>query len=555
MPSEQLKQDAHRYAIKNAFEHNGKADLGAIIGKLKALHKELDIKKIAPIAAETIKKINAMPFAEIEKEFRKFEGQGYELKPKPERKGLPRLEWAEGSKEPVVTRYAPNPNGPPHLGNARAAYLSYAYAQMYGGKFILRFEDTDPKVKRPMENPEQEFRKDLEWFGIKVKEVYFASDRLELYYQHMRNLIELDGAYVCTCKPEKWRKLTEAKKPCPCRKEGAKETLAEFGKMLSHELKEGEAVLRIKTDLKHPDPSVRDWWVAKIVDKPEHPRAGSKHNVWPSFMFQSAVDDHEMNITLILRGQEHSQNTTKQHFLYNYFGWAYPHSIHFGRFSMGEMVLSTSKTKEGIEKGIYTGWDDIRLGTLRALRRRGFKPEALQHMLVDSGINPSDASISFDKLASYNRDLIKGMAERATFITDTVKLTVMMAEQMEVEKDGKAFELRGGIEELFVSASEVKMIKEPVFRLRNAYNVRVEDREGIALDGKFAGKAVEGKEVVNWIKEPMDIEVLMPDGKREVGAIESTELRKGEYLYLEKKGYVIVDSVEGKRPVAWFCHE
>src|SRR3989338_4264636 len=157
MDIEKVKADAHRYAVKNAFEHSGKADLGAVIGKLKALHKDADIKKITPIAAEATKEINSMTLPEIEKELRGFEADGYELKPKKGREGLPPLDWAEAG-EPVVTRYAPNPNGPPHLGNARAAYLSYAYAERYNGKFILRFEDTDPKVKKPMENPEHEFR-------------------------------------------------------------------------------------------------------------------------------------------------------------------------------------------------------------------------------------------------------------------------------------------------------------------------------------------------------------------------------------------------------------
>src|SRR3989344_7776365 len=175
------KEDAYRYAVKNAFEHGGRADMGALIGKLKALHKDLDVKKLMPTALEAVKKVNSLKADELEREFKSFEG-GYELKAKPEREGLPPLEWAEKGEEPVVTRYAPNPNGPPHLGNARAAFLSYAYADKYNGKFILRFEDTDPKVKKPMDEPEKAFREDLEWFGVKISEVYFASDRLQLYY-------------------------------------------------------------------------------------------------------------------------------------------------------------------------------------------------------------------------------------------------------------------------------------------------------------------------------------------------------------------------------------
>ncbi len=548
-----IKKDAYRYAIKNAFEHAGKAELGALIGKLKALHKDMPVKEMMPAALETIKKINSMAFSEIENEFKSFE-EGYELKPKAEREGLPPLEWAEKG-ERVVTRYAPNPNGPPHLGNARAAFLSYAYAEKYSGKFILRFEDTDPKVKKPMENPEKEFRSDLEWFGIKINEVYFASDRLALYYDYMRKLIGMGKAYVCACESEKWKGFIGKKKACKCREKTGKAQLALFEKMVSHELKEGEAVLRLKTDLKHPDPSVRDWWIARVVDSPEHPRATGKDFVWPSFMFESAIDDYEMGVTLILRGQEHSQNTTKQEFLYKYFGWKYPHAVHFGRLSLGEMVLSTSKIKAGIEKGEYEGWDDIRLGTLRALRRRGFRPEALQKIIIDSGLTTSDANISIPKLSAYNRELIQDEAERTTYLMDPVKLSVVVHEEIEVEKDGKGFVLPRGMQEFLVSAAEIKNLKDNVFRLRNAYNVKIENREGFALEGKFAGKELGGKQVVSWIGEMMDLELVLPDGRREVGAIEKIPLQKGRYVYLEKKGFCIIDSTGGKRPVAYFTHE
>ncbi len=548
-----IENDAYRYAIKNAFEHKGKAEIGAMVGKLKALHKDKPVPELMPFVIEAVKKVNSMPLAEIEEEFRKMEGN-YELKPKPGREGLPELDWAEKG-EKVVTRYAPNPNGPLHLGNARAAYLSYLYAEKYSGKFILRFEDTDPKVKKPIADAEKVFREDLSWLGIKVGEVYYASDRLEKYYDYMRKLVEMGKAYVCKCDSEKWRLLTQKKKPCPHRGLDAKEELAEFEKMLRHELKEGSAVLRIKTDLNNPDPSVRDWWLARIIDNPEHPRAGTSKHLWPSYMFQSAIDDHEMGITFILRGQEHSQNQTKQEFLYSYFGWKYPHAVHFGRLKIGTMVLSTSKIKEGIENGEYLDWDDIRLGTIRALRRRGFKAEALKKIIIDSGLNTNDAGISTQKLASYNQALIQDDATRITFITDPIKLQVPMQEEMVVEKDGMSFTLPRGMHEFFVSEKEVKAIKEPVFRIRNCYNVRVEKKDGLLLEGVFAGKEATGKKVLPWVLDSMDLELLLGDGSRVVGATEAQELKKGEYIYIEKKGYCIIDSVDEGRPKAWFSHE
>ncbi|MCR4335022.1 MAG: glutamate--tRNA ligase [archaeon] len=554
-----IKEDAYRYAIKNAFEHAGKSEIGPLIGKLKALHADTPVPELMPIAIEIVKQVNGMSSKEIEEAFNGFQ-EGYELKPKAEREGLPELEWAKATEnnpkgEKVVTRYAPNPNGPFHLGNARAAYLSYAYAEKYGGEFILRFEDTDPKIKKPIDNPEKVFREDLNWLGIKVGKVFFASDRMKIYYSYMRKLIEQGNAYVCKCESESWRELIQQKKACEHRELTSEIQLKEFEKMLSNELKEGQAVLRIKTDLENKDPSIRDWWLARIVDNPDNPRVKEDYHVWPSYMFQSAIDDHEMGVTFILRGQEHSQNQTKQEFLYDYFGWKYPHAVHFGRLKIGEMVLSTSKIKEGIENNDYTGWDDIKLGTIKALRRRGFKPEVLHKIIVDSGLTTSDANISMVKMGAYNKELIQEEAQRTTYIIDTIKLEVHFPNAIEAEKEGESFSFKQGISEFMISESEIKKIKEPIFRLRNIGNVRVENKEGLLLDGQFVGKETTGKQVLQWLSETIDLELLLPNGQKEIGAIEKRNLKKGQYLYLEKKGYCIIDSIDEGRPKAWFCHE
>jgi glutamyl-tRNA synthetase len=354
-----LEEDIYRYAIKNAFQHDGKANVGAVVGKVIALHPEVDVKKVMPDIQATVQKVNALTPSKIEEEYNKF-AQSYELKPQEKKEGLPDLDWAKD--EEVVTRYAPNPNGPFHLGNARAAILSYEFAKKYKGKFLLRFEDTDPQVKKPIENAEELFNEDLKWLGLSFDELFFQSDRLEIYYSHIKQLIDMEKAYICTCNVEEWRELIKEKKGCPCREEGKEENMERFKKMLKHDFKHGEAVVRLKTDLNHPDPSIRDFWLARVVDNPEHPRAGSKHFVWPAYNLASGIDDHLMGVTLILRGQEHAQNEEKQRFMYGYFGWKYPHTIHFGRVKLQDMVLSTSKIAEGIEKGDFSGWDDPKLG-------------------------------------------------------------------------------------------------------------------------------------------------------------------------------------------------
>lgn len=544
-----LERDAYRYAIKNAFLHEGKADVGAVVGKIKALHKEVDLKKAMPRIMEEVKKVNSMAFEEIEKEYRLFEGN-YELKAPEKKEGLADIKGLEHA----VTRFAPNPNGPFHLGNARAAILSFGYAKKYSGKFILRFDDTDPKVKKPIKNAKEVFLEDLNWLGCQVDEVHFASDRLSIYYDYMKKIIEIGRAYVCTCDPDDWRKLIVRQLACTCRDREQAEQMRLFDEMLSHKLKEGEAVLRIKTDINHPDPSVRDWWAAKIVDHVEHPNPNAKDkHVWPSYNFASAIDDHELEVSLIIRGQEHEQNRTKQEFLYNYFGWVYPKAIHFGRVKLEDMVLSTSKIKAGIEAGIYSGWDDINLGTIKALRRRGFLAKTLVDIIIEIGTKSSDTTIEFNKLSDLNRKNLQGTVKTTEFIVDPIILEANFTQKI-MAKD---IELSQGTQRFLVPKKEMeKTILGEVVRLKHAYNVKITSKTDFLANAEFVGTQKLDTRIVAWLLEGKDVEVEMPKKQKTFGIIDpKTQAKEGDYFYFERFGYVRIDKTTDKRTTAWFSHK
>ncbi|HLC36255.1 MAG TPA: glutamate--tRNA ligase [archaeon] len=553
-----------KHALKNAFEY-GKADFNSLIGKLIAAEPEIKakLKELTPKIKEVIDKVNAMKRDEIEAQFKEFEAE-LRVEKKEEKKGLQKLDWAE--KEPVITRYAPNPNGPFHLGNARAAILSNEYAKKYNGKFILRFEDTDPKIKKPMKDAEKVFLEDLKFLGITPDEVFFQSDRLEIYYNMIRKLIELDKIYICTMDSEQWRKLTQKKKACPERSESKEETLKKFEEMLSGKLRQGEAVIRLKTDLNHSDPSVRDFWLARAIDNPMHPRAGSKYLVWPAYNLAAAVDDHLMGITLILRGQEHEQNEEKQKFLYKYLGWIYPHSFHFGRIKLGEMVLSTSKISKGIELGEYSGWDDPRLGTIRALRRRGFQSGALKQVILDVGVKSSDTTIELKKLIDLNKKEIDKNSLRTTFIADPIELTVIGCKKKKAEflkhpdfpeKGKRIYFLEEPIQKFFVSKKDLMKFREGgSFRLRNAFNVKLTELNEFQAKAQYLGD-LSKENALHWIASgnELDAEIVMDDNSKILGLVEDfvSEARVNDFFQFEKFGYLRLDSKE-KRLLFYFCH-
>lgn len=552
--SDKIREDAYRYAIKNAYLHNGKTNSKAVLGKIKALHKDIILGEIMPVINKVVEEVNCMGFEDIKSKYGKFE-TSYELKPKDKQEGLPDLEWADSEK--VVTRFAPNPNGPFHLGSARAAILSYEFSKKYNGRFILRFDDTDPKVKKPIANAEQIFREDLKWLGIEVNEVYFASDRLDLYYEYMRKIIGMGKAYVCVCNSEEWKEKIGKRKACECRDKNPKEHLILFEDMLNHRLKEGEAVLRIKTELDNKDPSVRDWWAAKIVDNPEHPMVSGKH-LWPSYNFASAIDDHELEVTLIIRGQEHEQNKTKQEFLYKYFGWKYPYCFHTGRVSLEGLVLSTSGIAAGIEQGQYSGWDDPRLGTIRAFRRRGFVAGALRSMILEIGVKSSDTTVEMNSLIALNRELL-GEVQRFPFVKEPVALDVDFCPKKETEMFGRNVMLNEGTQRFIVSKDEIIALKSgEIARLRNVYNIRMKQADEFQANAEFASDImVKNRPILSWLLESADVNVVMPDNSEIIGLSDPSILscEAGMHIFLEKFGYCRVDENSGEKFRLYFTHK
>ena len=155
---------------------------------------------------------------------------------------------------------------------------------MYDGHFILRYEDTSAAVKPPIPEMYDAILEDLEWLGVKVDEKYIQSDRIEIYYEYAEKVLRDGNAYVCDCDVDEFRELYMAKKACPCRDLSPDEQLKRWNMMLDGTYKQGEAVVRIKTDLQDPNPAVRDWPALRISEA-WHPRKGNKYRVWPLYNF------------------------------------------------------------------------------------------------------------------------------------------------------------------------------------------------------------------------------------------------------------------------------
>ena len=576
-----LRELIHKAALLNAVQHGGKAQAGPIIGKLLGEKAELraKAKELKALINKVLQEVNSLS---VEEQRRIVEEKWPETLRKEkveEEKKLPPLPNAAKYAQ-VVTRFSPNPDCVLHLGSARAIILSHEYARLYKGKFILRFEDTDPKVKKPSLEFYDKIREDLAWLGCKVDEEYVQSDRISIYYEYAEKLLKDGNAYVCTCIPDEFRKKTTQSEPCSCRSLPPMEQLERWKRMLNGGYSEGEAVVRVKTDLNHPNPAVRDWPALRIIDtkKYPHPRVGSKYRVWPLYNLAAGLDDHLLGITHIIRGKEHLTNGVRQEFMYKHLGWEYPEAIHYGRLKITGAFLSKSKIIQGIKDCIYAGFDDPRLATFAALRKRGITTEAIKKMIVDVGPKPADVTLSWENLYSYNRKLLDPQTDRYFFVTDPVELRVKNVPKIfhaalplhpeKPEKGQRQYTITPKGEDNMVSFWVTKKDAENaevgmLIRLMELFNVKIDGKTANGLEASFASEAYEDAreakaKLIHWIvaDEAFPCQVVMPDASVNEGYAESAckKLKPNDVIQFERFGFVRIDEAAPKLK-AYYGHK
>ncbi|GGL54908.1 glutamate--tRNA ligase [Halocalculus aciditolerans] len=422
---ERVRNAAEVNALYNALKHESDAQVGAIMGPLMGANPEFREHgdEIPGVIAPVVNEVNAM--AEDEKRERLGElapEKLEELEAEPEEEEeptLPDLPNADEYEE-IRMRCAPNPNGPWHIGHARMPSVIGTYADLYDGEFIVRFDDTDPETKRPKLWAYDQILEDIDYLGFEPAEVYRASDRLETYYEHARELIDLGGAYTCSCPAGEFSDLKNDGEACPHREKDTETVHEEFDAMVDGDFSSGEMVLRVKTDITHKNPALRDWVAFRMIDTP-HPREEAEdYRCWPMLDFQSGVDDHLTGVTHIIRGIDLQDSAKRQRFVYDYFDWEYPEVLHWGHVQVDayDVKMSTSTISELIDDGVLDGWDDPRAPTILSVRRRGIRGQALVDAMVELGVSTSNVDLAMSTVYANNRELVDDEAPRAFLVRD-----------------------------------------------------------------------------------------------------------------------------------------
>lgn len=570
-----LHQSIMKASLANAVKFKGKANPKAVFGTVLKENPDSrkDMDSLRDLIDAVISDVNSLTLdeqndrlLELDPNFKNRE-QEERAKRKESRGELPELEGAVQGK--VVTRMAPEPSKYNHLGHAMSFLINYLYAKKYDGKCLLRFEDTNPE-KATQEFVDAMHSDVLEYLDIKADKVVFASDHMEKYYTYAKQLIEEGHAYVCSCTQESIKDNRKNMVECPHRNQSIMENQMLWQKMVSGELDEGSSTLRLKIDMSHKNAVMRDPVIYRLSYSP-HYKQGDKYKVWPMYDFENAVEECLCEVTHVFRSNEFDSRIELQHYIATLLDFKKVFYKHYGRYNVIGATTQGREIRALIESGDYIGWDDPRLVTLRALKRRGIVKEAYYELAKKIGMSKTQTNLDFSVIASVNRSLLDKSAKRFFAINDPVLVTVENIHdtvdmfKLSYHPDNEKGERKLNVSNTyyieksdndsipvgsmirFMDAMNLKKINDTTYEfVSESYDdFRVLKDKGPLIH--FVPK--DGNEV--------HADIFMPDATTKSIICEANveELSANEVIQFERFAFCRLDRIEEGKPIFWFTHD
>ncbi len=463
---------------------------------------------------------------------------------------------AEGNCETVCTRFPPEPNGYLHIGHAKSILLNYGLAQEYGGKFNMRFDDTNPTKEK--EEFVESIKADIEWLGADWEDrLFFASDYFGKMYEAAVTLIKKGKAYVCDLTPEEIREyrgtLTEPGKNSPYRDRSVEENLELFENMKNGVYADGEKVLRAKIDMASPNINMRDPIIYRVAHMNHH-RTGDAWCIYPMYDFAHPLEDAFEGVTHSICTLEFEDHRPLYDWVVREVGFEHPpKQIEFAKLYLTNVVTGKRYIKKLVEEGIVDGWDDPRLVSIAALRRRGFTPSSIKKFVELCGVSKSQSSVDYAMLEYCIREDLKMTAPRAMAVLDPVKLVIDnypegQTEELEIDNNMENPDLGSRMvpfsRELYIEREDFMV--EPPKKYRRLYpgnEVRLMNAYFVTCTGYETDE--EGNvSVVHCTYDPESRGGNSPDGRKVRGTIHwadaataiQAEVRLYENIIDEEKG-------------------
>jgi glutamyl-tRNA synthetase len=569
---EEIGSLARKFAYFNAIDHDGVASLGAVVGRILSEFSDLrkDAVRVKSIVSSQIAFVNQKTLQEqklaLEKEFpgewevatsRKKEIAKSESLKKPE---LPDLPDAVTGK--VVTRFPPEPNGFMHIGHAKALLLSLEYSKKYDGKFIVRFDDTNPAAEKF--EYYGAFLESFDWLGITPDLVKNASDDMPKFYQIAEQMIQKFAAYVCSCSQERMREYRSLGLHCEHRSQSSSTNLSKWQSMLSGKADARNSTLRFVGNMQSLNTTMRDPVLFRIVEE-SHPLKKDQYRVWPTYDFDGPIEDSLDGVTHAMRSKEYELRDELYYAILDSLDLRKPKVIEFSRLALKDTTVSKRSLRKLIEEGKVQGWDDPRLPTIVALRRKGILAESIKEFILEMGISKVESLPTWDLLESINRKLLDPLAKRYFFVADPIKLEIDQFPQVEVnlryhpEKDLGSRVINTNGRFLISGADSSELDVGSRFRLIEAYNCEVySNDDGLVRARRISTGTEDRIPKIQWVsaEESIPLSVMKtgsllineeynPDSlKIAEGFIERSakELNVGDLFQLVRFGFCRLDS-------------
>ena len=531
-----------------------------VLGSDKEMLKDLPLTKKA--VSKFVTEVNAKSLDDLKEDADEL---GIELN-KPPKEQKNELKDLPNTKAGVVLRLPPEPSGYMHLGHAIAGMINFLYKQEYNGKLWLRFEDTNPRlVKKEFINS---FEDGYEWLGIRWDDKKFITPDMDKIYSFGEKLLKENKAYVCTCPPDEIKRDRLDGTECKCRGHDIKENLGLFEDAKAGKIPEKKAIVRFKGNMKDRNLSLRDPNLFRIIDTDyDFPWLNRKDKIklWPIYDFANVIEDELCGITHVLRSSEFKSEF--QDVLRSALGFKKLNVVQFSRFNFEGTPFSKRKIRGLIKDGFIKDWDDVRLPTVAAIRRRGIQSDAIRDFVLAVGYSSSHHEYSWDLLFTLNRRIIDQKANRYFFVSEPTKLTVQDAGERIVKlplhpSSNAGFRTVKTNGKFWIDGKDfVNMKVGDVMRLKDLYTIEIIEK----LDGAVSAKIISvdmlgGEKIIQWVtSENIKVSIisvgtlLNKDGSFNTDSLKTINglaensiatLSKGDIIQFERFGFCILDNKE-----------